>query len=66
MPYLLAVKKGYYSLEAARKLAYETDQETKQIKNANLTVDEYIDKTTEQALTDLKCRFIKQYLRELL
>jgi hypothetical protein len=62
----MAVKKGCCSLEEARKLAYETDQETKQIKDANLTTEEYIDKTTEQALIDLKCKFIKQYLKESL
>ena len=62
----MAVKKGCYSLEVARKIAYKTDQETTQIKDANLTKEEYIDKATEQALTDLKCKFIKQYLRESL
>jgi hypothetical protein len=66
VPYLMAVKKGYHSLEEARKLAYETDQETKQIKDANLTTEEYIDKATEQALIDLKCKFIKQFLKESL
>ena len=64
--YLMQVKKGLYSLEDARRIAYETDQETKRIKDENLSAEEYIDKATEQALMDLKCKFIKQFLKELL
>ena len=62
--YLMHVKKGLYSLDDARRIAFETDQETKRIKDENLTEDEYIDTATEQALMDLKCKFIKQFLRE--
>lgn len=64
--YLMQVKKGFYSLEDARRIAYETDQDTKRIKDEYLTSDEYIDKATEQALIDLKCKFIKQFLKESL
>jgi hypothetical protein len=62
----MQVKKGFYSLEDARRIAYETDQDTKRIKDEHLTSDEYIDKDTEQALVELKCKFIKQFLRESL
>jgi hypothetical protein len=65
-PYLMQVKKGLYSLEDARRIAYETDQDTKRIKDENLTSDEYIDRETEQALVELKCKFIKQFLKESL
>jgi hypothetical protein len=64
--YLMQVKKGLYSLEDARRIAYETDQDTKRIKDENLTPDEYIDRETEQALVELKCKFIKQFLKESL
>jgi hypothetical protein len=64
--YLMQVKKGLYSLEDARRIAYETDQATKKLKDENITDVEYIDKVTESALDDLKCKFIKQYLRESL
>lgn len=64
--YLMQVKKGCHSLEEARRIAYETDQDTKRIKDENLTATEYVDKETEQALSDLKCKFIKQFLRESL
>ena len=64
--YLMQVKKGLYSLEDARRIAYETDQDTKRIKDENLTPDEYIDRETEQALMELKCKFIKQFLKESL
>ena len=64
--YLMQVKKGLYSLEDARRVAYETDQATRKLKDENVTEIEYIDKNTEQALSDLKCKFIKQYLKESL
>jgi hypothetical protein len=64
--YLMQVKKGVYSLEDARRVAYETDQDTKRIKDMYLTEVEYIDKVTEQTLDELKCNFIKQYLKESL
>lgn len=64
--YLMQVKKGMYSLEDARRVARETDQDTKRIKDMYLTEVEYIDKFTENALNELKCKFIKQYLRESL
>jgi hypothetical protein len=62
----MQVKKGIYSLEDARRVAYETDQDTKRIKDMNITEVEFVDKNTEQALNDLKCKFIKQFLRESL
>jgi hypothetical protein len=64
--YLMQVKKGLYSLEDARRIAYETDQATKKLKDENLTDVEYVDKFIESALDALKCKFIKQYLRESL
>lgn len=64
--YLMQVKKGLYSLQEARRLAEVTDQDNKRIKEENLTKDEYIDKETEQALTDLKVKFIKKFLKESL
>jgi hypothetical protein len=64
--YLMRVKKGLYSLEDARRIAYETDQATKKLKDENLTEIEYIDKFTENALDELKCKFIKQFLKESL
>ena len=64
--YLMQVKKGLYSLEDARRIAYETDQATKKLKDNNLTEVEYVDKLTESALDELKCKFIKQYLKESL
>ena len=64
--YLMQVKKGLYSLEDARRIAYETDKATKKLKDENLTEFEYIDKFTENALNELKCKFIKQFLKESL
>lgn len=64
--YLMQVKKGLYSLEDARRVAYETDKATKKLKDENLTEIEYIDKFTENALDELKCKFIKQFLKESL
>jgi hypothetical protein len=64
--YLMQVKKGVYSLEDARRVAHEADQDTKRIKDMNITEVEFVDKNTEQALNDLKCKFIKQFLRESL
>lgn len=64
--YLIKVKKGLYSLEEARRIAFETDQDTKRIKTEYITEDEFIDLETKQALDDLKCEFIKQFLTETL
>lgn len=64
--YLIKVKKGLYSLEEARRIALETDQDTKRIKTEHITEDEFIDLETKQALDDLKCEFIKQFLTEAL
>lgn len=64
--YLMQVKKGLYSLGDARRIAYETDQATKKLKDENITNVEYIDKVTEGALDGLKCKFIKQFLKESL
>jgi hypothetical protein len=62
--YLMQVKKGLYSLTEARRLAYETDQENKRLKEENIVVPEFIDQDIVNALSDLKVRFIKQFLRE--
>jgi hypothetical protein len=64
--YLMQVKKGLYSLKEAERIAYETDQDTKRILDQHLTQEEYIDKATEKALDGLKCKFIKQFLKESL
>lgn len=64
--YLMQVKKGLYSLQEARRLAQVTDQDNKRIKDENLTAEEFIDKETEQALVDLKVKFIKKFLKESL
>jgi hypothetical protein len=64
--YLMQVKKGVYSLEDVRRIAYETDQDTKRIKDMNITEVEFVDKNIERALDDLKCKFIKQFLKESL
>jgi hypothetical protein len=64
--YLMQVKKGLYSLEDARRIAYETDQATKKLKDENITDVEYVDRFIESALDDLKCKFIKQFLKESL
>ena len=64
--YLIKVKKGLYSLEEARRIAFETDQDTKRIKTEYITENEFIDLETNQALDDLKCEFIKQFLTETL
>jgi predicted nucleic acid-binding protein len=60
----MQVKKGLYSLAEARRLAYETDQENKRLKEENITTPEFIDQETLKALDELKVRFIKQFLRE--
>ena len=62
--YLMKVKKGFYDLTEARRLAYETDQENKRLKEENIAVPEFIDQGIVNALSDLKVRFIKQFLRE--
>ena len=64
--YLMQVKKGLYSLAEARRLAYETDQANKQLKEENIVVPEYVDQETLKALDDLKVKFIKQFLKEVL
>jgi hypothetical protein len=60
----MKVKKGMYSLEDARRIAYEADQENKKLKEDNLILPEFVDKDTLEALTQLKVKFIKQFLRE--
>lgn len=62
--YLMKVKKGFYDLTEARRLAYETDQENKRLKEENITTPEFIDQETLKALDELKVKFIKQFLRE--
>ena len=62
--YLMKVKKGFYDLTEARRLAYETDQENKRLKDENIQVPEYINFEVEEQLNDLKVKFIKQFLKE--
>ena len=64
--YLMKVKKGFYDLTEARRLAYETDQENKRLKEENITIPEFIDQETLKALDDLKVKFITQFLKESL
>lgn len=64
--YLMRVKKGFYDLTEARRLAYETDQENKRLKEENIQVPEFIDQKTLKALDELKVKFIKQFLKESL
>jgi hypothetical protein len=64
--YLMKVKKGFYDLTEARRLAYETDQENKRLKEENITTPEFIDQKTLKALDDLKVKFITQFLKESL
>ena len=64
--YLLKVKKGFYDLTEARRLAYETDQENKRLKEENITTPEFIDQETLKALDELKVKFITQFLKESL
>ena len=63
-PYLLKVKKGLYDLNEARRLAYETDQANKKLKEENCQIPEAIDQQTVEALNSLKVKFIKQFLKE--
>ena len=62
--YLMQVKKGLYSLAEARRLAYETDQANKKLKEDNVQTPEYIDFEVEEKLNNLKVKFIKQFLKE--
>lgn len=64
--YLMKVKKGFYDLTEARRLAYETDQENKRLKEENITTPEVIDQETLKALDELKVKFITQFLKESL
>ena len=60
----MKVKKGSYDLTEARRLAYETDQENKRLKDENIKVPEYINFEVEEKLNNLKVKFIKQFLKE--
>ena len=62
----MKVKKGFYDLTEARRLAYETDQENKRLKEENITTSEFIDQETLKALDELKVKFITQFLKESL
>jgi hypothetical protein len=62
----MKVKKGFYDLTEARRLAYETDQENKRLKEENITTPEVIDQETLKALDELKVKFITQFLKESL
>lgn len=65
-PFLLKVKKGLLPLTEARRLAYETDQATKKLKDENMDLSEYINQKTLNELEEIKVKFIKQYLAEKL
>ena len=59
---LMAIKKGVLSLEEARELAFTTDQATNELKNANVTKPEVVDKEIIQLLDGIKGRLIKRFL----
>ena len=53
-------------LEEARRLAFETDKETYEIKQKYLDPNNIVRDDIIEELRDLSCMFIKQYLKEQL
>lgn len=64
--YLKKIKTTPMSLEEARKLAVDIDNETYEIKQKHLKQDNVIREDVIEKLRELSCNFIKQYLREQL
>lgn len=64
--YLKKIKTTPLPLDEARKLDVDTDNETYEIKNANLKADNVIRQDVIDHLQELTCKFIKQYLKEQL
>ncbi len=63
-PFLLKIKKGILPLSEARRLALETDQDTKRLKEENLDPSGIFDPDAAVFLDELKSIFIKRFLKE--
>ena len=59
---LMAIKKGSLSLEVAKQLAYDVDQESKKLKDENVKTPEPVNQETIKFLDDIKAKFIKRFL----
>lgn len=64
--FLMNIKKGFFSLEEARLLAFEMDQANSLLKSSATIEPEVVDLETFKFLDTLKIKFIKQYLTEVL
>ena len=64
--YLKQIKTKPMPLEEARRLAFETDKETYEIKQKYLDPNNIVRDDIIEELRDLSCMFIKQYLKEQL
>lgn len=62
--YLVDIKLGILPLEEAKALAVNVDQETKELVLLNKTEEEIINQEVVDFLTELKIKFIKQFLSE--
>lgn len=60
--YLMNIKKGCLSLEAARQLAYDVDRDTNALKDAKLLVPETVNQDIIYFLDEVKAKFIKRFL----
>lgn len=64
--HLMDIKKGCLSLEDARIMAFDVDRDTYALKENNLLIPEQVDYETINFLEDMKVKFIKQYLVDLI
>lgn len=62
--YLVDIKLGILPLEEAKALAINVDQETKELVLLSKTEEEIINQEVVDFLTELKIKFIKQFLSE--
>lgn len=62
--YLVDIKLGILPLEEAKALAVNVDQETKELVLLSKTEEEIINQEVVDFLTELKIKFIKQFLSE--
>ncbi len=62
--YLVDIKLGILPLEEAKALAVNVDQETKELVLLSKTEEEIINQEVVDFLTELKVKFIKQFLSE--
>lgn len=60
--YLMDIKKGSKTLEEARQLAYDVDQDNKKLKDASIIVPELVNYDTAKFLDEVKAKFIKRFL----